>query len=58
VGFRLGGERVTPPIVNPLDVAFVLSVTAAAWIAPPSALIVGALYYLLSFYLDYRSPKA
>lgn len=50
-------HSVSAPIVNPLDVAFVLSVTAAAWILPPLALLVGALYYLLSFYLDYRSAK-
>jgi hypothetical protein len=43
--------------VSPLDVAFVLSVTGVAWIYPPAALIVGAAYFLLSFYLTYRTER-
>jgi hypothetical protein len=49
---------VTPPVVNPLDVAFVLAVTAAAWIWPPLALAVGAGFFGLSaFLLDRRREQ-
>lgn len=41
----------TPPIVHPLDVSFVLAVTGAAWLFPPLALIVGAAYFGLGAYL-------
>lgn len=44
------------PVVNPLDVAFVLSVTGVAMVYAPAALIVGAAYFLLSFYLTYKTP--
>lgn len=47
----------TPPIVNPLDVAFVLSVTGAAWVWAPLALVVAAGFFGLSAFLVYRSPK-
>lgn len=47
----------TAPVVNPLDVAFVLSVTAAAWVWPPLALAVGAGYYGLSAFLLWRQPE-
>ena len=47
----------TPPVVNPLDVAFVLSVTAAAMIYAPLALAVAAGYFGLSWFLmDRRTP--
>lgn len=41
----------TPPVINPLDVAFVLAVTGAAWLFPPAALLVGAGFFALSWYL-------
>jgi len=47
----------TTPVVNPLDVAFVLSVTAAAWVLPPLALIVAAGFFGLSAFLMYRTTK-
>jgi hypothetical protein len=47
---------VTPPIVNPLDVAFVFAVTFAGLLFPPAALGVGAAFFALSWYLtDQRS---
>ena len=45
----------TPPIVHPLDVSFVLAVTAAAWAWPPLALAVAAAYFGLSAYLARRA---
>jgi hypothetical protein len=47
------------PVINPLDVAFVLLTTAAAMLWPPLALIVGAGFFALSQYLiDKRAePK-
>lgn len=47
----------TPPIVHPLDVSFVLAVTAAAWLFPPAALIVGAAYFGLAAYLARRAGQ-
>lgn len=45
-----------PPVVNPLDVSFVLLTTAAAMLWPPLALVVGAGFFALSAYLaDKRS---
>lgn len=44
----------TPPVVNPLDVAFVFLVTAAAWLYPPLALVVGSGFFALSAYLADR----
>lgn len=41
----------TPPIVHPLDVSFVLAVTAGAWVWPPLALVVAAGYFALNAYL-------
>lgn len=41
----------TPPIVHPLDVSFVLAVTAAAWVWPPAALLVAAAYFGLNQWL-------
>lgn len=41
----------TPPIVHPLDVSFVLAVTAAAWVFPPLALLVAAGYFGLNQWL-------
>ena len=48
----------TPPVVNPLDVAFVLAVTGAAWLFPPAALVVAAAFFGLSAFLMWRAPKA
>ena len=45
----------TPPVVHPLDVSFVLAVAAAAWVWPPLALAVGAAYFGLSAYLARRA---
>lgn len=44
----------TPPIVHPLDVSFVLAVTAAAWAWPPLALAVAAGYFALNQWLIHR----
>lgn len=41
----------TPPIVNPLDVAFVFAVTFAGSIYGPAALAVGAAFFALSWWL-------
>ena len=46
----------TPPIVNSLDVAFVLAVTGAALVWAPAALFVGAAFFALSAYLNDRRP--
>jgi len=46
-----------PPIVHPLDVSFVLAVTAAAWIFPPAALLVGAAFFGLNAYLARRAGQ-
>lgn len=48
----------TPPVVHPLDVSFVLAVTAAAmtpW--PPLALAVAAGYFALNQYLVWRASR-
>lgn len=46
----------TPPVVNPLDVAFVFAVTFAGLVYPPAALAVGAGFFALSWYMsDKRS---
>ncbi len=45
----------TPPVVHPLDVSFVLAVTGAAWVWPPLALLVGAGYFGLAAYLARRA---
>lgn len=45
----------TPPIIHPLDVSFVLAVTAAAWVWPPLALAVGAGYFALNAWLERRA---
>ena len=47
----------TPPIVHPLDVSFVLAVTAAAWVFPPAALFVAAGYFGLAAYLARRAEQ-
>jgi len=47
----------TPPIVHPLDVSFVLAVTAAAWVFPPAALAVGAAYFALGAYLARKAES-
>lgn len=44
----------SPPIVNPLDVAFVFAVTFAGWVYPPAALAVGAGFFALSWFLTDR----
>ncbi len=41
----------TPPIVHPLDVSFVLAVAFAGWVFAPLALAVGAAYFGLNAYL-------
>jgi hypothetical protein len=43
------------PIVHPLDVSFVLAVSAAAWIWPPLALVTAAAYFGLNAYLARRA---
>ena len=48
----------TPPVVHPLDVSFVLAVTAAAMLWPPLALAVGAAYFGLSAWLSRRAEPA
>jgi hypothetical protein len=48
----------TPPVVNQLDVAFVLSVTGAALIWAPAALLVAAGYFGLSWWLTDRRTSA
>lgn len=45
----------TPPIVHPLDVSFVLAVTAAGLIWGPLALVVGAAYFGLNAFLQRRA---
>ena len=47
----------TPPIVHPLDVSFVLAVTAAAMLWPPAALAVAAGYFGLAAYLARRAGQ-
>ena len=47
----------TPPIVHPLDVSFVLAVTFAAWLFPPAALAVAAAFFGLNAYLARRAGK-
>lgn len=44
----------TPSIVHPLDVAFVLAVTAAGMVWPPLCLAVGAGFFGLNAYLADR----
>ena len=44
----------TPPIVHPLDVSFVLAVTFAAMLFPPAALAVAAGYFALNQWLVHR----
>ncbi len=46
------------PIVNPLDVAFVLLTCAAAMLWPPLALVVGAGFFALSQYLIDKRPES
>lgn len=45
----------TAPIVHPLDVSFVLAVTAAAWIWAPLSLLVAAGYFAVNAYLLRRA---
>jgi hypothetical protein len=47
----------TPPIVHPLDVSFVLAVTAAGWIWAPLALAVGAAYFGLGAWLARKAEQ-
>ena len=47
----------TPPIVHPLDVSFVLAVSAAAYIWPPAAFLVAAAYFGLAPYLARRAGQ-
>jgi hypothetical protein len=47
----------TPPIVHPLDVSFVLAVTFAAWLYAPAALAVAAAYFALGAYLARRAGR-
>ena len=47
----------SPPIVHPLDVSFVLAVTAAAMLWPPAALGVAAAYFGLSAFLARRAGQ-
>lgn len=47
----------TPPVVHPLDVSFVLAVTFAAWVWAPLALAVGAGYFVLNQWLIYRGSE-
>lgn len=47
----------TPPIVHPLDVSFVLAVTAAAMLFPPLALAVAAGYFGLNQWLVRKSTE-
>lgn len=45
----------TPPIVHPLDVSFVLAVTCAGLVWGPAALAVGAAYFALNAYLQRKA---
>jgi hypothetical protein len=47
----------TPPIVHPLDVAFVLSVTFAAMVWAPLALGVAAGFFGLNAYLARKAES-
>lgn len=47
----------TPPIVHPLDVAFVLAVTAAGMVWAPACLAVAAGFFALNAYLADRRAK-
>lgn len=46
-----------PPVVDQLDVCFVLAVTAAAWVFPPAALAVAAAFFALSWWLTDRRSE-
>lgn len=48
----------TPPIVHPLDVSFVLAVTFAGWVWAPLALAVGAGYFGLNAWLARKNEVA
>ena len=48
-------SNLTAPVVHPLDVSFVLAVTAAGMLFPPLALAVGAAYFGLSAWLARRA---
>jgi len=45
----------TPPIVHPLDVSFVMAVAFAGWVWAPAALAVGAAYFALNAYLQRKA---
>jgi hypothetical protein len=45
----------TPPIVHPLDVSFVLAVTFAGLVWAPAALAVAAGYFALNAYLQRKA---
>ena len=46
------------PGVSALDAAYALLVAAAAWVFPPSALAVAAIFFLASAWLaDHRAPE-
>ncbi len=47
----------TPPIVHPLDVSFVLAVTGAAGLFPPAALLVAAAYFGVNAWLARRAEQ-